>query len=165
MAAKKVYKLNLWTTLDNISLKNVKYYDTLSEEDLKELNSYLMMRWLSGANDPRQITFLNGFLNPYVWHFDTKDHRHKKLLYYLMTVCTSNKKYRYKFNKTVPKKQRAMPKATGVIQKVFDYNSKDAFDAISILTDEAILDMAEQLGKQDAEIKELKKELKSKRPR
>ena len=57
------------------------------------------------------------------------------------------------------------PTTTKIVQEVFSYSSKDAEEATLVLSDEVIIDMAEQIGKQDGEIKELKKELRTKRPR
>ena len=171
MAAKREYKLALFPLLRNISTKNVGYYNTLSEESIKEFTPLVLMRWLTGCNDgknlsARQIFFLNELVNPYAFAFQgTIDNNHKKLLYNLMTICTSGRDCRYKFNKTKGKRTSSMPKATAVIKEAFGYNNRDAHDAIALLSDEAIVDMAEQYGMQEAELKLLKKELKTKRPR
>lgn len=167
MATKKTYKLELFPLLRNISTKNVGYFDSLSEEALKEFTPFTLMRWLTGCNDgsnysAHQIYFLNELVNQYVFVLGAK---HKKLLYNLMTMSTTGRDCRYKFNKTKGKRGSTMPKAVAVIQEIFGYSSKDAHEAISVLSDEAIIDMAEQLGRQAGEIKDLKKELKTKRPK
>jgi len=169
VAKKKAYKIELWPLLRNISTKNVGYYDSLTEENLKEFTPFVIMRWLTGGNDGRplsahQIYFLNELVNPYAFEFTRRDQMHKKLLYNLMTISTTGKNYKYTFNK-VKKGTNSMPRSTEIVQEVFTYNTRDATDAVVLLSDEAILGMAEQLGKQDGEIKELKKELKTKRPR
>lgn len=166
MAAKKEYKLELWPLLRNISTKNVGYFDSLSEESVKEFQPFSLQRWLTGCpdgsmNTARQLYFLNELLNPYVFHLGNK---HKKLMYQLMTLCTSGKDCRYKYIKANIGRTSELPKTVSVIQEVFGYNYRDANDAIPLLTDEVIIQMAEQLGRQDGEIKELKKELK-KRPK
>jgi hypothetical protein len=162
-AAKKTYKLELFPLLRNISTKNVGYYETLSEEQLKEFAPLVLMRWLTGCNDgqghsARQVYFLNQFLNPFVFHLG----KHKKLLYDLMTLCTTGRDCRYTFNKTKSKKGGNLPKSTAVVKRMYNYNTKDAQEAVTILTADQILNMAEQLGYQTAELKELKKELKNK---
>lgn len=167
MATKKTYKLDLFPLLRNISTKNVGYYDTLSEESLKEFSPLPLQRWLSGCNDgkatsARQIYFLNEVVNKFIFAPGFAKN-HKKLIYNLMTLATTGKDCRYKYLKSNMKGTSDMPLAVGVIQKVFDYNRKDARDAIMVLSDNAIINMAEQLGYQTGEIKELKKELK-KRP-
>ena len=167
MVAKKQYKLALFPLLSKINTKDVGYYDTLSEEAIKEFSPLVIMRWLTSAKYPskelaRHIFFLNLMINPYVFHIGQK---HKKLMYYLMTTATAGKDLKYTFIKAKGKRGSTMPLAVGIIQEVFGYNTRDAHDAIALLTDDAIVDMADQLGKQQGEIKELKKELKAKRPK
>ena len=161
MAAKKEYKLELWPLLRNISTKNVGYYDSLSEESIKEFQPLVLQRWLTGCNNARQLYFLNELVNPYVFSLGNK---HKKLIYDLMTICTTGRYYRYKYPKSKAKRTSTMPKTVAMIQKSYGYNYNDANDAIPLLSDDAIISMAEQHGMQDGEIKELKKELK-KRPK
>lgn len=161
MAAKKEYKLELWPLLRNISTKNVGYYDSLSEESIKEFQPLVLQRWLTGCNNARQLYFLNELVNPYVF---TLGGKHKKLIYDLMTLCTTGKDYRYKYPKAKAKRTTTMPKTVAVIKQAYGYNNSDANDAIPLLSDEDIISMAEQHGMQDGEIKELKKELK-KRPK
>ena len=48
----KQYKLDLFNFLNNMSQKNEKFYGTLSEEEIKEISPLILMRWLSGTNDP-----------------------------------------------------------------------------------------------------------------
>jgi len=162
VAKKKTYKIDLFPMLSNISTKNVGYYDTLSEENLKEFAPIVFLRWLSGCKgDARQIFFLNEMVNPYVFHL----HKHKRLLFNLMTASTSGKAHRYQYIKTKPKLSSTTPLAVQIVVEIFDYSKKEAQEAINILTDADIIDLAEQLGRQDAEIKAIKKELKTKRKR
>jgi len=166
---KKEYKLDLFPLLDDISEKNLGRYDTFTEENIKAFTPYLIMRWLTNCNynqnvTAHQIYFLNELVNPYAFEFTKRDCMHKKLLYQLLTISTTGKKCKYSFLK-VKKKIPLLPLATKIVQEVFSYSSKDAEDATLVLSDEAIIDMAEQLGRQDGELKLLKRELKTKRPK
>jgi hypothetical protein len=163
--AEKVYKLDLWKLLDNISTKNADYYNTFSDDNIKEFQPYVIQRWLTGMNDgsmrsAKQIHMLNAISNRYIFELG----KHKKLLYNLLTIGCVGSKARYKFNKTKKKNGGKMPIATKIIQGIYGYNYKDAEEAIVVLTDATIVEMAESLGYQDKEIKDLKKELKTKRP-
>ena len=170
VAKKREYKLNLFPLLSNISTKNIKYYDTLTEESLKEFSPYVIMRWLTGCNgadNARQILYLNEFVNPYAFEFALAERRgvraqHKKLLYNLLTVCTSGRDCRYKFIKT-HRSQTKFPISVKIVQEVFDYSFRDAKDALVLLTDENIIGMGEQLGLQKGEIANLKKELRKRK--
>ena len=163
VAKKRVYKIDLFPLLRNISTKNIAYYDTLTEENLKEFSPFVIMRWLtgcSGADNARQIVYLNEFVNPYAFELNKN---HKKLLYNLLTVCTSGRDCRYKFVKTNPKRQSEFPISVGIIQKMFDYSYRDANATVVLFTDENIINMGTQLGLQKTEITNLKKELRKRK--
>lgn len=157
MAKAKQYKLDLFGFLSNVSRKNEKFYKTLSEEEIKEVSPLIMMRWLSGTNDARQIYFLNELVNPFVFTLG----KHKELLVGLMTLCSSGRDQRYKFPKAKSKKTSKTPKAVEVIKEFFSYNTIDALEVLSMISNDDILSFAEQLGRQPPEITAIKKELKT----
>ena len=186
VAKKRKYKIELFPLLNNISTKNISYYDTMieeimeknpgetSEDIIKSFTPFVLMRWLTGiqgADNARQILFLNEFVNPYAFVFTRKIEggewdamTHKKLLYNLLTVCTNGRgDCRYKFIKSNPKNQTEFPISVKIIQEVFDYSFRDAKDALVLLTDETIIGMGEQLGLQKGEIANLKKELRKRK--
>ena len=156
----KEYKLDLFKeVLPNISRKNEKYYKSLTEEQTKEITPLVLMRWLSGANDARQIFMLNELVNPFVFVLP----KHKELLVDLMTISASGKQYRYKFIKVKSKKTSKTPKVVAVIKQYFEYSTLDAIEVLPILSDDDILSFAEQLGRQPPEITAIKKELRTRR--
>ncbi len=162
MVAKKQYKLDLWKLLSSINMKNIDYYNNMTEEEMKEFSPLVIMRWLTGCSDSRskparQLAIINQFLNPYVFHL----RKHEGLLYKLMTITTDNFDGKYRFIKK-HKPNIKFPKSTKVIKELFNYNKKDSQDAVNVLSSTDIIDMAKTLGYQDPEIKELKKELKNK---
>lgn len=154
----KQYKLDLFKdVLPNLSRKNEKYYKTLTEEQAKEISPVVLMRWLSGTGDARQVYFLNELVNPFVFNLG----KHKELLVDLLTLCTSGREQRYKFNKVKSKKTSKTPKSVEVIKDFFSYNTIDALEVMPMISNEDILSFAEQLGRQPPEISAIKKELKS----
>lgn len=153
----KEYKLDLFNFLNNISRKNEKFYRTLSEEEIKEISPLIIMRWLSGTKDARQIYFLNELVNPFVFTLGN----HKELLVDLMTLCTSGRQQRYNFNKAKTKKTTKAPKTVEVIKEYFQYNMIDALEVMPMLSNDDIISFAEQLGRQPPEITAIKKELKT----
>lgn len=163
VAKKRTYKLNLWPLLDSISYKNVNYYDTLTVENLKEFSPYVVMRWLTGGQTSdvaRQICYLNEFVNPYAFVLQKE---HKRLLYNLMSVCTTGTKQNYKFVPAKPQRKIKFPIAIDLIKREFDYSTRDANEVLVLLTDENIIGMGENYGLQKAEIAALKKELKKRK--
>lgn len=153
----KQYKLDLFNFLNNISQKNQKFYDTLSDEEIKELSPLILMRWLSGTNDPYQIYMLNELLNPFVFSLG----KHKELLVDLMTLSTSGRSQRYKFKKVKSNKNTKLPNTVKVIKEYFNYSTLDAIEVMPLIKSEELLSLAEQLGRQKPEIARIKKELKT----
>jgi len=152
----KTYALDIFDVLGKISNKDHSFYGKLSTDEKKALQPLVVMRWLTGSSDAGQLYFLNEFVNPYVFGFSN----HKELLVHLLTVCTGGQHQRYKWTKKLSKKSHATPITIKVIGEYFGYNSTHASEVLSLLSDDVIIDYAEQLGKQPDEIKLIKKELK-----
>lgn len=159
MAAKKTpsRKLDIFKTLGQISVKNTSFYTDLSEEERKGFLPVVVTRWLSGTSSAKQIYFINELVNPFVFSL----HKHPQLLYYLMTLCGPGKTQRYFWNKTASNKATTMPNAVSVVREQFGYNSRQALEAMPLLSNDDILEYAEDLGRQKDIITKLKKELKS----
>lgn len=154
-------KFDLFKALGSFNKKDINYYSKLSEEEAKELFPLVLMRWMTGTDDERQIMMLNEFANPYIFSL----FRHKHLLTNLLIACSSGVTRRYSWIKGTSKKTANAPYTTGVVSEYFDYSRKHAQEAIVILTDAQIISFAEQLGRQPDEISKIKKELKVLRSR
>jgi len=151
------YKLDIFNVLGKLSENNSTFYDSLSEEEQKALHPLVVMRWLSGTSSARQVFFLNELVNPLIFEFTD----HKKLLVQLMSLCTNGQFTRYKWKKTVSKKESSMTISVGVIKEYFKYTTTQAKEALPMLSADDVVDYAEQLGRQPDEIKTIKKELKN----
>lgn len=153
----KKHKIDIFQVLNHISTKDRSFFNQLSDEEKKAFQPLIVMRWLSGTLEARQIFFLNELVNPFV--FST--HTHKELLYYLMTTCTSGKPQRYSWNKALSKKSSGTPMSTSIVKDYFGYSTLHAVEALPLLSKDDILDYAEQLGRQKEDIAKIKKELKN----
>lgn len=151
----KTHKLDIFRTLKHIDEKDVDYYSSLEEEEQKAYFPLVIARWLSGTRDARQIVFLNELVNRFVFAIPN----HKDLLHKLMCLCTTGKPRRYFWNKVASGKTTSKPNAVSVIREYFGYNTKQAKDALQLLTVEDVIEYAEQLGRQKDEITKIKKEL------
>ena len=150
------HKLDIFGVLGNISRKDSAFYDKLTEEEQKALMPLVVMRWLTGTSDARQLYFLNELVNPLVFNLTN----HKKLLVQLMGVCTSGSSRKHTWMKAKPRTSSSTPNITSVIKQHFNYSTRHAIEAIPLLCDTDILEYAEQLGRQPDVIKLIKKELK-----
>lgn len=54
-----------------------------------------------------------------------------------------------------------MPLTIAVVREYFTYSSIEAGEALPLLDDDAVINCAEQLGRQPDELKQIKKELKN----
>lgn len=156
MSANEERKLDIFQLLNGLSKGDVSVYHSLSDQEKKEVLPLIVMRWMSGTIDERQIVFLNELVNPFVFPF----YKHKDLLVDLLAVCGPGTSRRYTWNKALSKKKSAHPKAVEVIKQYFHYNTVGANEALGILSADDIVDYAQQLGWQPDDISKLKKELK-----
>ena len=156
MAAKK-YKLDVFQVLKHTDKKDIHFFSNLTEEEKKAYQPLVVVRWLSGTKDIRQIVFLNELVNKFTFAIPN----HKELLYKLMTICTTGKPKKYYWNKTQSKKSSSTPTTVSVISEYYGYSTSKAIDAFPILSNDDILSCAEQLGRQKEEITKIKKELKT----
>lgn len=154
MAPPKKRSLDIFELLSHISNKNAGYYDAMPENEQKEFQPFVVMRWLTGTRDARQVYFLNEIVNRFA--FDLGNH--KALLYKLLCVATSGQPQRYKWMKPASRKG-AGTLITQVVKQYYGYNTQQATDVIGLLSDEDIIGYAEELGLQKEEVTKLKQEL------
>lgn len=163
----KKYAMDIFKVLEKLNQKDRKFFAELSEEDLKSLQPLVLMRWMSGCNDARQVYFLNEIVNPMVFlqnvdNEQTKftNSKHKMLWLYLLMVSGPGKFRRYNWMKAKGKGISNTPKTLAMIKQHYQYNTKHALDVLKILTNEQILQIAEDFGKQPDEVREIAKEIK-----
>lgn len=149
------YKFDIFKLLERLSLKDKEFFDKMSEEDLKALQPLVLMRWMSGTTDARQLFFLNELSNSMVFPLT----KHKRLLLNLLMISSSGKAKRYFWNKAKNNKKTSTPHTIEVIKKYFGYSTLEAKEALTLLKDQDILGYAVYLGYQPVEIKAVTKEL------
>ena len=148
------YKLEIFDVLKEIDKKNVGFYDGLSDEHKKQFVPLLTMRWLSSGTK-LQTQLQNSILNPMVF----KPHRHPGLLYKLMVATSDGKSKRYTWIKK-KSKDKSAPTAIAAISTYYQCSKKDALRYKKQLSEDDILEMADELGYDKEQVKKLKTELK-----
>lgn len=156
MATEKVYKLDLFGLLDKINKKNYHLWDSYSEAEQKEISPLIIMRWLSGTSDKRQIIFLNEIVNQIV--FALPDH--KALMLKLLAIANSGSPRRYFWlsQKSSASEKRGAKRAVAAIEQYYQCSPKEAKEYLRILEKEDVIEICEKLGMQKDEIQLVKKE-------
>jgi hypothetical protein len=129
-------------------------YSKLSEDEKKGFAPLVVMRWMSGTSDQRQIMMLNEVVNPYVFALG----KHPPLLMQLLQVASSktSKRYQWLGIKSKKKNQQAM----AVVAEYFDMSKREVRLLDPFPPEEEVMQMAEELGWQKEELAKLKKEYK-----
>src|SRR5271157_4202027 len=86
------FKLDIFDLLGKLnSPHSGDIYSKLSDEEKKGFAPLVVMRWMSGTSDKRQIMMLNEFVNPYIFALG----KHPHLLMMLLQVASSKTQKRY----------------------------------------------------------------------
>ena len=145
------HKLDLFWLLGELNKKNYGIWDTLNDEQKKELSLYTLTMWLACTNDFEQLYDLGTIASTYVYDIA----KHPQLLLLILTACTTKSFKRY--NWLAPKKSK--PAAVSLIADVYKMSLSQAKSILPLFTSEEILDLAKYQGWQPDEIKQLKKSL------
>lgn len=152
-------KLDIFEVLAQADLKSRSFYQSLSEEQQKDLQPYVVTRWLSGTSSARQVVFINELVNPFLFvNHIQKNHKH--LLWQLMTIATSGKKQRYVWNKLLSRATSSKPTSAKLIASYYGYSMKEANEALLCLSGDDVLDLAVDVGLQPDDLAKIRKEYK-----
>lgn len=152
-------KLDIFRVMKAADGKNQQFFSKLSDDEAKQLQPFLIMRWMTGTSSARQVYFMNEFVNPYA--FSLTNHKH--LLWQLLTVAADGKSRRYEWIKAPGRATSNKPVTVDVVKQYYGYSTKHANDAIGCLTVEDVVEMAADLGRQPEDIQKINKEWKPKK--
>jgi len=149
-------RVDIFDLLKHVDAGDLEYWEALSEEDKKSVAFVVASRWMSCTQNTGQLIAVNQLINPLVFSFGTK---HKGLLYRLMLIASSGTAKHYKW---VGRKKSgsSMPVSTRVISEYYGLSTKRANTYVESFTLEEVMECAEALGYDDAELKKLKNEYK-----
>jgi hypothetical protein len=154
MAKERTFKLDIFQLLGSIdNPRSGDVYDNLSDDEKKGFAPLVVMRWMTGTSDERQVMLLNEFVNPYVFPLG----KHPQLLMQSLQVASSKKSKRYGWLGVKGGKKSTL--ANAVIAEYFDYSTREVALLNPRPSSQEILQMAEELGWQKDEGAKLKKEL------
>ncbi|MGI0076029.1 MAG: hypothetical protein ACREAU_01315 [Nitrosopumilaceae archaeon] len=156
----KEYKVDLFKgLLPDLNRKKLDYYNSLPEDAKKEVQPFILLRWLTGTKDAMQVVLLNEFFNPYVWSIGYK---HKDLMMQLLTACTSGRQQFYSWIKYSQRKPSNI--IIEVVKEYYNYSTKRAVEILPLLSGTDIINYATALGRQADELKRIKERLSKDNP-
>lgn len=83
----KEYKNNIFDVIKQIDKKNYQYFDSLNEEQKKEIQPYTLARWMSTVADEydhkKYNMDINNNVNMYFWNLS----KYKDLQFKLLCTC------------------------------------------------------------------------------
>lgn len=147
--------LDIFWLLNQLDSSNFDLWDQLTEEQRKEVSPFVILRWLSGCNDPEQLVMLGDIAATYLFDFGQK----KELMLKVLTACTCNGGKRYKWAN--PKgTTKTSSKALQLIALTYGMSLKQAAEVRPQFTADEVVALAEAQGWQKDELSDLQKEMK-----
>ena len=147
------FKLDIFDLLGKLnSPKSGDIYAKLSEDEKKGFAPLVVMRWMSGTNDERQIMTLNEFANPAIFTLG----KHPHLLMQVLQACSSKTSKRYQWLKVNGGKKKV--EALKVVAEYLEMSMREVRLLDPFPPEAEVIKMAESLGYQKDEITKLTKE-------
>lgn len=141
---------DLLSTLNNPKAGDI--YSKLSDDEKKGFAPLVVMRWMSGTSDERQIMMLNEFANPSIFTLG----KHPHLLMRVLQACSSKTPKRYQWLGVKGKKKN--PETLAVVQEYYGISAREVRLMNPLPPEAEVIQMAEELGWQKDEMTKLKKE-------
>lgn len=145
---------DLFAGLGQLSRRNMQYYSELKPELQKSAVPLVMSRWLTGTSDRLQLIRLNTFVNPYVFSLG----QDKELLFKLAAASCTGSTMRYQWIKP-PGGKSDMPLREAVTTAFYACSRREAKEYLPCIDADQFIQMGEELGWSEDEMKKLKKEV------
>ena len=127
----------LFKYFDAVNEGNHSYVDNMSDDEVKEIQPFVLLSWMHGANNntPHHVILTDLYCNPYVFSLQ----KHKRLLLKLFIEANGEMgDTRYSFVKPTTKKS---DKNIQAIAKYYQISLKDAADYANLMTEQDIKDI------------------------
>ncbi len=144
---------DLFKFLGQLNKRDLQAYDKLTEEGKKAAHPFVILRWLSGTNDPAQIIRLNEFANKYVFSLGNE----KALLFKLLAASCTGSSSRASWLKGPGGSSTKL--AIEAIKARYGCSTREADMYLGSLNSADILKFAEDAGWDKDQLKKLQNEL------
>jgi hypothetical protein len=86
----KIYKNDIFELIKHIDNKDYQYFELMEDDKKKEVQPYILMRWISTTNDSKHEKFtlnINNNVNKHFWELS----KYKDLQWKLLCTCGEKK--------------------------------------------------------------------------
>lgn len=149
-------KVDIFDFLKKVDSSDFYYYSDLTDDQKKSLSLVVAARWMSCTKNAKQVVAVNALVNPFTFKYSSK---HPELLYKLMLIASSGTEKNYKW---VGKKKKISSKPTSAqaLAEYYGISSAKADGYLANFSLDDVLECAESLAYDDAQIKKIKNEFK-----
>lgn len=152
----KAHKLDLFgKVLPELDKNNLHLWETLDEEEQKGFSAFMVSRWMTCTSNVVQRIYVNELVNGLIYNVGVK---HPELMMKLLACCGSGRKQFYKW---IPQNtEKSKPLSVKAIGEYYEWSAREAKLHLSFLSEEDVIELAEELGWDADQIKSIKKEFK-----
>lgn len=121
----KQYKNDIFEVIKQLDNKNYQYFDSLSDEQKKEIQPYTLLRWMSTASGNEEnhalITMMtNEYVNNHFWELS----KYKDLQWKLLCVCGLKKWSRHQW---LPMSKSSNDKQYSIVREFYKHLNEQDF--------------------------------------
>jgi len=143
------------TIFEILSYIDKKQLTKIEDEEFNKIFvPFITAKWLAFTTNPVQIYAINENVNPYLFSL----YKHKPLLWKLMCGVTNGKSQRYTWIKNVSESKKSQ--TVELLAVYLNCSKREAREHVDTYSEQDIVTIAEQMGKDKDEINKLKKEFK-----
>lgn len=143
-------KLDIFEVLRKIDECDISYFENVTDDDLKTIAPLILMRWMSGTKDIKQVQRLNSIPNMFVFPLQKEK---RLLIKLLMASSTSKKTYRWYAKKSAITTSKTY---VDIIEEAYNCSRREALDIVKMFNKTDIEQLALDLGYQKEEISKIK---------
>lgn len=150
-------KLDIFGSFRKLNSLDFGFWDNLTPEEQKQASPYVFMMWMQNSANDGQVLYLNEFVNP---HMFTTLRDKPDIAFIMLALSSRGKQNKYSWVKRPSNKDKGV-KADAVkevLKEYFEESERNIGYYLQRVTVEEFVKICEQLGRQDDEIKKLKKE-------
>lgn len=153
------YKFNIFELLERLDKKDIEYILRLTDDELKEIQPYVLMRWMSATKDKNMHLYHSAVVNELVNKNFNVLSKHKKLQLLLLACSGIGIKQFHQWVK--PPKKKSSSKIDQHLKDIFGILNNDELNIIkSQFDNKSFENFLKEQGYQDKKVKEILKEWK-----